>query len=274
MSDRPIVDSQPARPDAASQEHLRVSGLHVSIGSSQILRGVDLILRAGQLTALLGPNGSGKTTLLRAVLGHVRSTSGQVVWLGKPLNAYTAGAMSCVAAYMPQSPGGDAMQTVLECLSLGRSAHQKWFGIDSLADRMVIAEVAAMLELTDLLARRLDTLSGGQRQRVFLGRALVQQPTTLVLDEPSTFLDLKHQVDLYQLLIRLTREKGIAVLMASHDLNLAAAHADRLMLMNRGQIVAHGAPETLMDADLMQRVYEVPMKRVEVDGRAWLVVRG
>jgi ABC-type cobalamin/Fe3+-siderophores transport system ATPase subunit len=126
----------------------------------------------------------------------------------------------------------------------------------------VIAETADLLELTDLLPRPLDTLSGGQRQRVFVGRCLAQQPRALLLDEPGTYLDLKHQVDLLKLLRRLANEQQLAVLMASHDLNLAGQFADELVLMKDGQIAARGPYDAVLQPTLLQDVYGLPMERI------------
>src|SRR5262249_29813120 len=141
-------------------------------------------------------------------------------------------------AYLPQSPVADAGQTVIDTLRLGRSPYWSAFGIESPRDEQVVRSVSARLGLDDLLSRPLDELSGGQRQRVFVGRCLVQEPAAMLLDEPSTFLDLRHQVELCQLLRQLAKEQSIGVLMASHDLNLAAAYANRVVVLSEGTIAA------------------------------------
>src|SRR5690606_23969259 len=123
----------------------------------------------------------------------------------------------------------------------------------------------------DLLDRPLDTLSGGQRQRVFLGRCLVQQPRALLLDEPATFLDLRHQVDLYRLLRRLARDRQIGVIMASHDLNLAATHADRALVLKSGRVLASGATRDVMTEATMSAAFDLPMKRIEHEGTIQLI---
>ena len=135
--------------------------------------------------------------------------------------------------------------------------------MESARDGQVVDEVARMLHLDGVLNRRMDQLSGGQRQRVFVGRCLVQEPRALLLDEPSTFLDLRHQVELLQLLRRLAREQGVGVMLASHDLNVAASLSDRLILLDAGKVAADGAPGSVLDAGLLERVYGVPMQRID-----------
>jgi iron complex transport system ATP-binding protein len=175
-------------------------------------------------------------------------------------------------AYLPQSPTFSGEQSVLEVLRLGRSAYWSGFGIESARDAKVVAEVALTLGLTDLLKRSMDQLSGGQRQRVFVGRCLVQEPAAMLLDEPSTFLDLRHQVELCDLLRKLSREKQIGVLMASHDLNLAGQFSDRLMLLHGGKIVATGNAADVLRAELLSEVYQTPIERIERADRAPIVL--
>jgi iron complex transport system ATP-binding protein len=168
---------------------------------------------------------------------------------------------------LAQSLAADPNLRVCDVLRLGRAPYLGAFGLESARDLQVVGEVARALALSDLIDRRMDELSGGQRQRVFLGRCLAQEPAVLLLDEPSTFLDLRHQVELGQLLQSLARSKTLAVLMASHDLNLAAQFADRMILLSEGQVAADGSPTEVLRPDLLSRVYEIPMTRFEHEGR-------
>ena len=252
-------------------ELLRASNLSFSFGDRPILRDISLILTSAEVVALIGPNGAGKTTLIRALLGHLHA-SGTILWDERPLSKWSRRELARRVAYLPQAPSSDAGQTVLDVLRLGRAAYWGAFGIESPRDTQVVEEVAATLDLRDLLSRRMDELSGGQRQRVFVGRCLVQEPAAMLLDEPSTFLDLRHQVELCQLLRRLAREKQIAILMASHDLNLAAAFSDRLMLLHEGAILATGSADDVLSPGLLQKVYGVPIERIERDGKAPVVI--
>jgi iron complex transport system ATP-binding protein len=166
-------------------------------------------------------------------------------------------------AYLPQSPVYEAEQTVGDTLRLGRAPYWGTFGLETDRDLAAATAVAELMSLSDLVDRRMDELSGGQRQRALVGRCLAQEPAALLLDEPTTFLDLRHQVELSRLLQKLAREKGVGVLMASHDLNLAAAFADRLMLLHEGAVVAEGKAENVLDPGLLERVYGVGMRRVD-----------
>jgi iron complex transport system ATP-binding protein len=242
---------------------LSASGLSFAYrADAPVLRQVGLEISPGEVVALLGPNASGKSTLLRALLGQLPA-SGEIRWHDRPITQWTRRELARRVAYLPQAPTYDPLQTVADVLRLGRAAYWSAFGIESARDAQVVAAVAQQLELTALLSRPMDELSGGQRQRVFVGRCLVQEPAAMLLDEPGTFLDLKHQVELNALLHRLSREKNIAVLMASHDLNLAAAYADRMLLLHEGVVVAQGGSETVMTPEVLSRVYDVPLVRLD-----------
>ncbi|HEV7301783.1 MAG TPA: ABC transporter ATP-binding protein [Tepidisphaeraceae bacterium] len=241
---------------------LTATNLTFGYRDTPVLRGVSVALAPGEIVALIGPNGSGKSTLIRALLGHVIAT-GQIDWNGRPLADWPKRELARTVAYLPQSPVYDVDQTVLDVLRLGRSPYLGAFGIESAADVQVVHEVATQLGLTDLLTRSMDELSGGQRQRVFVGRCLVQQPTALLLDEPNTFLDLKHQAELVSLARTLSRERNMGVLIASHDLNLAAAVADRLVLLKDGAVVATGVPDEVLRADVLSAAFETPLRRVD-----------
>jgi iron complex transport system ATP-binding protein len=250
---------------------LEASALHFSYGDTSVLRGVDLTFASGQLVALLGPNGVGKSTLIKVLLGHLPA-DGSIAWDGKPLAGWSRRHLARLVAYLPQAPGFEPGQRVEEVLRLGRAPYWGAFGLETEHDAAAARDVAAMLDLRDLLNRRMDEISGGQRQRVFLGRCLAQEPRALLLDEPNTFLDLKHQVDLCRVLKRLAAERSIGVLMASHDLNLAAAYADRLVLMDGGRVAAEGPPANVLEPELLSRVFGVRLRRIDSPGGAPVVV--
>lgn len=249
---------------------LESSDLHFAYGASAVLRGVKLALSPGEVVALLGPNASGKSTLLRVLLGQIPVDAGSVRWDGRDVALWSRRELAKRVAYLPQSPTADADHRVLDVLGLGRAPYWRAFGLESTRDAQVVREVAATLDLTDLLDRPMDGLSGGQRQRVFVGRCLAQEPAALLLDEPTTFLDLRHQVELLQLLKRLARERGVAVLMASHDLNLAAAYADRAVLLDAGAVAAAGTPGEVLEPALLSRVYGLSMGRVDAGASAFV----
>jgi len=246
---------------------MRATNLGFAYGRRMALRQVSLGLDSGRIVALLGPNGSGKSTLMHVLLGHLRG-SGQITWDEVPLENWSRRALARRVAYLPQFASFEPGQTVAQTLRLGRAPYWGPLGLESPRDLQVVHEVAALLDLTDLLDRPMDQLSGGQRQRALIGRCLSQEPAALLLDEPSASLDLKHHLELLQLLRRLCTQRHLGVLMASHDLNLAGAFADELVLLCEGQVAQAGAPQALLHEDLIQRVYGVPVQRIERPGQA------
>lgn len=241
---------------------LAATSIVFAYGGTPVLRGVDLSLSAGQLVALLGPNGSGKTTLLRCLLGQLHA-AGAVQWNGKSVRSLGTRQLARTVAYLPQNPSYEPGQTVFDVLRTGRLPFLGAFGIEQPADISVVSAIAHQLGVADDLSRQMSALSGGQRQRVFVGRCLVQEPSALLLDEPATHLDLKHQLELCTLLRSLSREHNKAILMASHDLNLSASFADRLVLLNDGVVAASGTPDQVMDEQLLSSVYGVKLRRVD-----------
>jgi iron complex transport system ATP-binding protein len=253
-------------------ELLNASDVSFAYGDRRALCGVSVSIASNQILGVLGPNGSGKSTLIRTLLGQLVVASGSIEWDGKPIAGWSRRELAKRVAYLPQSPSADPDQTVHEVLRLGRSPYWRAFGIESARDERVVRDVAARLELTDLLGRPMAELSGGQRQRVFIGRCLVQEPAALLLDEPSTFLDLRHQVELLRSLRALARERSLGVLMASHDLNLAAMFCDRLIVLKEGAVTANGTPQDVMHPDVLARAFEVTMEIAKTESGRSVVV--
>jgi iron complex transport system ATP-binding protein len=250
---------------------LQTSDLSFFYGKLEALRGVNVRLFAGEIVALIGPNGSGKSTLIKLLTGALRPRAGEITWDDRPIGQWSRRMLARHVAYLAQSPMYDPGQSVLDVLRLGRAPYWRLFGVESSRDMKVVHDVAARLGITDLLHRSMDQLSGGQRQRIFVGRALVQEPKAILLDEPDTFLDLKHQVELMSLLRALAKEQNVGVVMASHDLNLACASADHLVLLDRGIVVADGTPEQVLDPVRLSSVYGVTMERIEREGKTPLL---
>lgn len=252
---------------------LTVESLSFSYGSRRALDQVNLTLSAGEVVALIGPNGSGKSTLIKLLLGHL-SGSGGIRWNDRPLHQWPRRELAKLVAYLPQSPQTDVDQRVVDVLRLGRAPYLGPFGLESERDLRIVQQVSQTLGLDELLNRSIDELSGGQRQSVFVGRCLAQEPKAMLLDEPNTFLDLGHQMELFQLLHRLSKEQSMAVLVASHDLNLAAAFADRLVLLSQGRIIATGPAEQVLDPKILSETYQVPIDRIDRPGKPPLVFPG
>ena len=251
---------------------LSAMNVDAAYGDRAVLRGVSLDLQAGEVVGLLGPNGAGKSTLLRALLGQIAAT-GDILWDGRPLASWKRSELARRVAYLPQSPSSPALQRVEDVLRTGRAPYWGAFGLESARDLHVVHEVSERVNLTSLLKRPMAELSGGQRQRVFVGRCLVQEPAALLLDEPSTFLDIRHQVELNHLIRQLAKDHKIAVIAASHDLNLAGMLADRLVLLNEGRVVRDGTPSEVLESQTLSSVYGVPIERIDrPDGQPPIVI--
>jgi iron complex transport system ATP-binding protein len=245
---------------------LEADNLQFSYGDRPVLRGVSVRLAAGEVVALIGPNGSGKSTLLRVLLGQLRAAAGEVLWDGRNVRAWPRRELARRVAYLPQSPTVEPEQTVLDVLRNGRAPYWGAFGVESARDVAVVDQVARQLGLHEFLRRPIGELSGGQRQSVFVGRCLVQEPAALLLDEPNTFLDLRHQVGLLRLLKALAKERRLGVMMASHDLNLAGMTADRLVLLEEGCVAREGSINEVLAPELLTRVYKTTLCRIDAEG--------
>lgn len=241
---------------------LQANNLTFSYGKTPAIQNLSISVDPGQIVVLLGPNGSGKSTLIKLLLGYLNG-QGEIIWDGKPISAWSRRDLARLIAYLPQSPGASAGHTVSDVLRLGRAPYWSAFGVESPRDIEVVQQTSDLLSLTTLLSRPIDELSGGQRQMAFLGRCLVQEPRVMLLDEPNSFLDLKHQIDLLKILQKLARKENIAVIMASHDLNLAGAFADRLHLLHAGTTAAAGTPSEVLQSGTLSQVYGLPIDRID-----------
>ncbi len=226
------------------------------VEAKALLERVDLRAERGQFVGLIGPNGAGKSTLLRALSGALRGHEG-AVWLeGSDLRATPAREVAAMLALVPQIAPYTQGFTAFELVLMGRYPHLGRFQLEGAADDR-IAEAAMRLTETDAFAARtLDTLSGGERQRVFLARAIAQQPRILLLDEPTSNLDILHQLTILGLVRRLVDE-GLTAIAAIHDLNLAARYCDRLSLLSKGRVAVEGRPEEVLEPKTIESVFGV-----------------
>jgi len=240
---------------------LRAESVRLGYGDRTVVDGLDLEIGTGTVTAVIGPNGCGKSTLLRALGRLLKPSGGQVVLDGKRIDSIPTREVAKVLGLLPQAPNEGL--TVGDLVARGRHPHQAWYRQWSSDDEEAVAQALEWTGIADLAERPVDELSGGQRQRAWISMALAQGTDLLLLDEPTTFLDLAHQVDVLELVRRLHSEAGRTVVMVLHDLNLAARYADRLVAMRDGRIVAAGAPAEVVTEKLLAEVFGLAARVIE-----------
>lgn len=241
---------------------LSIQNLSLSYSSRQVLHGVDLELNAGEVLALIGPNGAGKTSLIRVASGVQRPDSGRIELDGADLLSRTELERARLVSVVPQTTQLPPAFTVYECVALGRTPHINWLGRLGQVDRAKIEWAMQATGCAALKTRRAGELSGGEQQRVLLARALAQDCPLLLMDEPTAHLDLHHQVAILSLVRQMARERNLAVLIAMHDLNLAALFADRLALLVDGRIRSSGSPQEVLTLQNLQQAYQVPLNLI------------
>ena len=234
---------------------LHAENASAAIAGRLIIDGVSIKVGAGSLTALIGPNGAGKSTLIRVLSGVSKPTDGRVLFNGADWNDTPRRERARLVALVEQDPTTDLAITVRDTVALGRTPYSGLFGGESAGDRASVDAALAATQTAQFADRDLSTLSGGERQRVQLARALAQQPQLLLLDEPTSHLDIGAQLEVMHVL-RMLANDGLAVLTALHDLNLAA-HADQVVVLAAGRVVAAGAPAAVLTSELIGEVYGV-----------------
>ena len=238
---------------------IRVDGVSFGYSHSLILHNVGVSIGAGEMVGLLGPNGSGKTTLIKLASGILRPGAGDVWLNGSRLRELKRRTIARSIAVMPQQFHVPFAFTVGEVVMLGRVPFIRPLSGETRADYEAAAAALAQVGVTDLEHRRFDELSGGERQKVVLAMALAQQPQVLLLDEPTVHLDIAHQVEILRLVRGLNRANGLTVLAAMHDLNLAALHFDRLVLLKGGRVMADGTPADVITEQTLREVFAAPV---------------
>lgn len=234
---------------------LRAEALELGYDTRAVISGLSLDFPAGQMTTILGPNGCGKSTLLRALGRLVRPRGGRVTLDGADIHGQNTRALARRLAILPQAPLAPEGVTVADLVRRGRTPWRGFLSPWSLADQRACAEALAAVDMQDLAERPLNQLSGGQQQRAWIALVLAQATPILLLDEPTSFLDLVHQLEVLSLLHRRNRETGLTVVAVLHDLNLAARFSDRLVLLRPGGLVAAGPPDQVMTAENLRLAF-------------------
>ncbi|TBN56831.1 ABC transporter ATP-binding protein [Glaciihabitans arcticus] len=234
---------------------LTATGLSLSYDGVDVITGLDVAIPPGSITVIVGANACGKSTLLRGLARLMRPGAGGVELDGRDIHSYGAKELARLVGLLPQQPIAPAGITVADLVARGRYPHQGWFARGTARDDAAVAHALEQTSTADLAERAVEELSGGQRQRVWIAMVLAQEPEILLLDEPTTFLDVAHQVEVLDLLMHLNRERGTTVVMVLHDLNLAARYADHLIVMAGGAIVDSGAPAEVITRETVRTAF-------------------
>jgi iron complex transport system ATP-binding protein len=234
---------------------ITVNKLSHSFGKDLVLNNISFRIPRGDFFIIIGPNGSGKTTLMKIISGIIKPQQGELKILDKPINHYHRKTLAQHLAFVPQMTSTDFPFTVNEIVLMGRSPYLGMLGLEGKQDQKIAEQAIAFTGLEKLAHRTPDQLSGGEQQRVFIARAICQEPDIILLDEPTAALDLAYQARIMDLMDQLKREKGITVVMVSHDVNLAAMYADHLLLLHKGQVMCQGTPEEVITYQNLEKAY-------------------
>jgi len=250
---------------------INIEGLEFAYKSTPVLNNITLDIDGPQFVSIIGPNGVGKSTLIHCLNKILCPTRGVVSIDGKNVNEYSLKDLAKKVGYVPYTSNDVFPLTVVDTVLMGRHPHSKWKSIDN--DLEIVYDTLKLMNIEHLAMRPSDELSAGQRQKVVLARGLVQQPRILLLDEPTSNLDIKHQMEVTRILKSLCKEKDIIVVMISHDLNIAAKYADKIILMHEGGIFSVGKPSEVITEQNIKVVYEVESKIITDEGRPHIILR-
>ncbi len=239
---------------------LDIQSLSVAYGDNPVLHAVSLNIQPGEIAAVIGPNGVGKSTLIRAVSGVIPKMNGRVTIDGQALSSLSPTQRARYLAVVPQARQLPAAFSVRQIVLLGRTPYLGWLGKSGASDYELVEWALAKTQIRQFADRKVGELSGGEQQRVLLARALVQNAPVMLLDEPTTYLDLQHQSGLLNLTRQLAEEQNLAVLMVLHDLNLAGLYADKIALLQAGKIHTIGTPTEVLTSQNLSSVYNVPVQ--------------
>lgn len=250
---------------------IKIEDLEFGYSSTPVLNDITLDLSGPKFVSIMGPNGVGKSTLIHCINKILTPTSGTVMLDGRDVKDIKIKDMAKQVGYVPYSANDTFPLTVVDTVLMGRHPHSKWKSLDS--DLDIVYDTLKMLGISHLAMRNFNELSAGQHQKVMLARGLVQEPKVLLLDEPTSNLDVRHQLDVTKMLKRLSAEKGILIIMISHDINIAAKFSDEVIMMHQGRIYDVGTPEQVINEENLKAVYGVESRIVDDDGRPHVILR-
>ena len=253
---------------------IAVKQLSVTLGNRHILHDISLSIPMEKITTLIGPNGCGKSTLLRSMIGYISSPSECVTIFDKPLSSYSQNQLARQMAFLPQVPNMPKDMTVEELVYCGRYPYQNWWKNTAKEDREIVDYALFITKIDHLRHQLIPSLSGGERQRVWIAMALAQEPKLLVLDEPTTYLDINHQLEIMELLKRLNKEQGLTVLMVLHDLTQAVQYSDYMAAIKAGHLIAAGDTKDITSDTLFKEVFSVDVQVDNLDNKPYVRVKG
>ena len=253
---------------------IAVKQLSVTLGNRHILHDISVSIPMGKITTLIGPNGCGKSTLLRSMIGYISSPSECVTIFDKPLSSYSQNQLARQMAFLPQVPNMPKDMTVEELVYCGRYPYQNWWKNTAKEDREIVDNALSITKTDHLRHQLIPSLSGGERQRVWIAMALAQEPKLLVLDEPTTYLDINHQLEIMELLKRLNKEQGLTVLMVLHDLTQAVQYSDYMAVIKAGHLIAAGDTKDITSDSLFKEVFSVDVQVDNLDNKPYVRVKG
>lgn len=235
---------------------IELNHLSYTYHGQQIIQNINIRFQPNAIYGIIGPNGVGKSTLLQLIAGLIPPTTGEVKLDAKDLQSYSRKQLAQRIAVLQQGGLPALAFTVDEVISLGRYPYQSWLGFESTSAETTIDEAVEMMGLTHLRHRRLDQLSGGERQRVALAKIIVQEPSILLLDEPTTYLDIGYQQSIMDVVQNWQRRKGLLVIAVLHDLNLASIYCEELIALHKGEVYCQGSPQSVMKSSIISTLYD------------------
>ncbi|MYW34157.1 ATP-binding cassette domain-containing protein [Streptomyces sp. SID2119] len=256
-------DDNERRGPVVAEHTLQARDVRLGYGDREIVPGLSVTVPPGRITVIVGPNACGKSTLLRAMARLLAPSAGAVLLNGRSIQEMPTKEVAAVLGILPQSPTAPEGITVSDLVGRGRYPHQGWFRRWGAEDDEAVAQALLSTDVLELADRPVDELSGGQRQRVWIAMALAQRTDILLLDEPTTFLDASHQLDVLDLLTDLNRERGVTMVAVLHDLNLACRYADHMIAMKGGRILAEGRPVDIVTEELVGEVFGMRCSVIE-----------
>jgi len=247
---------------------LEISGLSFSYRTQDVFSDISFEVDRGQLLSLVGPNGTGKTTLMKCINRLHQQQSGQILVEGKNVSSYARMDLARKVAYVPQSENAKFPISVFDAVLIGRRPHMSWRATQE--DLDMVFDILVKMEIADLAGKALNALSGGERQKVMIAKAIVQEPDVLLLDEPTTFLDMGYQLRIMQYVRELVDEHKICAVMATHELNYALQYSDKIAVMKDHHMLAYGAPDIITE-DVIRKVYGIDSAIRRENGHPYIV---